>query len=103
MRARVRAIVSDCLGAPVAGARVTLPDMPEISAFTLNGALVFEEGLTAGTGVAELVDLPDSAADDRVRVRAELAATDELIAEREVWVRPGFMTRLWLGPASLSD
>jgi hypothetical protein len=102
-RARVRAIVSDCLGAPVAGARVTLPDMPEIPAFTINGAMAYEEGLTTGTGVAELVDLPNSAVDDRVRVRAEREATDELIAEHEVWVRPGFMTRLWLGPASLSD
>jgi hypothetical protein len=94
--------VTDCLAAPVAGARVGLPDFPEIQAFGFDSRLAFPSGPTTPSEIAVLVNLPGSATNSKLRVRAE-RKTGEVISERTVWVRPGFSTSLWLGPAARSD
>jgi hypothetical protein len=104
-RPRVDVAVTDCLIAPVPNARVTLPRFPEIEAlsFQFQNVPEFQEGPTNEVGIATLTDLPDSAADRKLVVRATRGEADELISERAVWVRPGWTTWVMLGPRARSD
>jgi hypothetical protein len=102
-RPRVSVVVTDCLVAPVRGARVTLPELPDVTGYTLEGAgFRFTKGPTTATGVAVLYNLPDSVSGTKVRVRAE-RSSGERVPEREVLVQAGFSTGLWLGPAARSE
>jgi hypothetical protein len=94
--------VGDCLGAVVAGATISLPDFPDVKALAFNASFGFAEGPTTAAGLAALVNLPDSAATDKVRVRAE-RPDGQVITEQSVWVRPGFLTWIALAPAARSN
>jgi hypothetical protein len=101
-KARVLGIAFDCLVAPVAGVNITLPEMPEIRAFSFDlNTGEWKEGSTTGAGVATLINLPDSADDKKKRVLVRATRGDgEVISERRVWTRPGFDTEVLLGPAT---
>jgi len=100
--ARLGVAVIDCLAAPVPGASVTLPDLPEVAASAFNTRRTFSPGPTTAAGIAALVDLPDSAADAPLLVHAE-GDDGLLIEERAVWVRPGWTTFVYLLPSARSD
>jgi hypothetical protein len=103
-QARVRAIVFDCLVAPVAGARVTLPDSgsSEITALTLEDQ-GWVPGATSATGIALLMNLPESATEAMQVVRAVHDDSGAPIGERAIWLRPELETAVMLGPSTISD
>src|SRR5262249_43371541 len=104
-RPRVGAGVVDCLIAPVTGARVTMPDLPDLPQYDVDfsSAAVLTEGPTNQGGVALLVNLPDSAAGSPLRVRADWPDAGQTISERAIWVRPGFSAFVLLVPSARSN
>jgi hypothetical protein len=101
--ARIDVIAVDCLVAPVAGVKVTLPDFPDVDAYSLDNQLTFPKGPTTETGLAFLVNLPKEASQNRVRVHVQWPNERQQDSERAIWVRPGYGTTLSFAPLTASD
>lgn len=100
-RPQLALAVVDCTGVGALGVRPSLPDGPNVTPFYLYDAYPFlrSGSGTRTLGLAVMPNLPDAAAQKKLTVRAE-RSDGERINQRDVWLRPGWVTSLRLTPAA---
>lgn len=92
----VAIMVGDCLGSPAEGARVTLPGVPEADVRHFRNLAL--SGDETDSGFAFAPAIPAASLKERVAVEAFRTDRDEQVAERAIWVRPGWITHAVLYP-----
>jgi hypothetical protein len=96
--ASVAVYLEDCMGAPARGVRIELPEASGVETLNQNsdGSLSLE---ATDTGSALVGDVPAGQRDRAIAVQAVRVEDATVVARRnDVYVRPGWITHVWLMP-----